>query len=70
MTIGIEERTLFEKNIKITPYYENGLPKKIPFPLICSDLCLTLKKAPFSENRWTSMLMHIVKVVPPQIQNN
>ncbi len=38
--------------------------KKIPFSLICSDLSLTLKKAPFSENSWTGMLTHIVNVVP------
>ena len=47
-------------------YYTN-LPKKIPFPLICSDLSLTLKKVPFSENSWTSMLTHIGKVVPPRV---
>ncbi len=40
-------------------------PKKIPLSQICSDLSLTLKKAPFSENFRTHMLTHIVKVVPP-----
>ena len=43
----------------VYPHYPN-LPKKIPFRLICSDLSLPQKKAPFSENPWTSMLTHIV----------
>ncbi len=42
--------------------------KKIPFSLICSDLSLTLKKAPFSENSRTPMLTHIVKVVTPGLK--
>ncbi len=46
------------------PYYPNQ-PKNKPFSLICSDLSLTLKRAPFSVNSWTRMLTHIVNVVPP-----
>ncbi len=38
--------------------------KKKPLFLICSDLSLTLRKAPFSENFRTRMLTLIVKVVP------
>ena len=36
-----------------------------PLSQICSDLSLTPKKPPFSENFGTCMLTHIVKVVPP-----
>ncbi len=32
--------------------------KRYPFPLNCSDLSLTLKKAPFSENSRTCMVTH------------
>ncbi len=39
-------------------------PKTIPLSQICSDLSLTPKKAPFSENFRTRMLTHIGKVVP------
>ena len=42
--------------------------KNIPFSLICSDLSLPLKKAPFSDNSWPRMLTHILNVVPPRLR--
>ncbi len=57
---------------------ENTFARKIPkqlhtvnrvmkraFSLICSDLSLTMKNAPFSVNSWTCMLTHNCKCSPP-----
>ncbi len=45
--------------------YSTFQPKKISLSLICSDLSLTPKKVPFSENSRTCMVTQLVKVFPP-----
>ncbi len=57
---------LWKESPKRYPYFPIQ-QKKIPLSQICTDLSLTPKKAPFSENFRTHMLTHIVKVVPPGV---